>query len=186
LWFFRQYAPALFSASRPTTAKLMRLSRCNGAVKGMARPSIQEADAMILKLGLHVFPGFWDIPQQTRDKMCNGMGPDWFGPWWRGEMNDFGRDVIWCLFVHDPAFFIPFNDGTRERWQKWTQDPWEINSKLCVAYAKLSASNWWRRFRIDAHAGIIVEALRVGAFEAYRSAFKRGESVETNRTEKKQ
>jgi len=175
LWLLRRYAPALFAFTRPTPAKLMKLSRRSAAMKCMARPSVQEADDMIRKLGLLVFPGFWDIPQADRDRMCNGMGPDAFGEWLREALNDYGRAVIWCSFVHDPAFCRPWNDGTRSRWKTWTQEPWETNSKLCVAYAQRSADNWWRRFRIGANAGIIVEALRLGAYAAYRSAFERGE-----------
>jgi len=177
LWLLRRYAPVLFSFTRPTPSKLTRLSCRNGKMNAMARPPIQTADDMIRRLGLHVFPGFWDIPQETRDKMCNGIGPDKFGIWLREALNDYGSAVIWCSFIHDPAFYRPWNDGTRLRWKECTQIPWEANSKLCVAYAKLSAANWWQRFRIGAHAGIIVEALRVGAFSAYRSAFLRGEPV---------
>jgi len=177
MWVLRKYAPTLFAFSRPTPAKLMNMSRRSPAMKGMARPSIQEADEVIRKLGMSVFPGFWDIPQSDRDRMCNGMGADAFGEWLRESLNDYGRAVIWCSFIHDPAFYRPWNDGTRLRWKSWTQEPWEANSKLCVAYAKKRASNWWRRFRISAHAGIIVEALRIGSYRAYRSAFERGERL---------
>jgi hypothetical protein len=177
LWVMRRYVPALFAFTRPSAAKLTLLAHRSASMRGMARPSIQEADDMIHKIGLHVFPGFWDIPQTTRDRMCNGMGADSFGEWLREALNDYGRAVVWCSFIHDPAFYLPWNDGTRLRWQEWTQEVWEINSALCVAYAKLSADNWWQRFRIEAHAGIIAEALRVGAFQAYREAFVRGETL---------
>ena len=132
---------------------------------------------MIRRLGLSVFPGFWDIPQDARDRMCNGMGPDRFGAWFREFLNSYGAAVVWCSFIHDPAFYVPWNDGTRERWQAWTQDVWECNSKKCVAYAQERAANWWQRKRIAAHAGIIVEALRVGVYAAYANAYNAGLSV---------
>jgi hypothetical protein len=105
------------------------------------------------------------------------MGPDAFGEKIREMVNGFGKCVIWCSFVHDPAFYLPYNDGTRETWQRDTQDIWEANSAICVAFAN-RGERLWTRIRNRVAAGIIIRALRVGAYGAYRSAFERGECIE--------
>ena len=173
LWLMRKWIPG---AGALATHLVCRRGK---AMPKLARPSIQSADDHIRGMGLYVPEWFWNVPQATRDRMCNGMGPDAFGERLREMVNGFGKCVIWCSFVHDPAFYLPYNDGTRETWQRDTQDIWEANSAICVEYAN-RGEGLWTRIRNKAAADIIVRALRLGAYAAYRKAFERGARCEAH------
>lgn len=172
LWLIGKFVPGVKDLA---ISRVQRLSKRADTLR-MPRPDIQTADDKIREMGLYVPHWFWGVPQPTRDKMCNGMGPDCFGERVRNLINSLGACVIWCSFIHDPAFYLPYNDGTYETWQRDTQELWEINSSICVAYANLKC-NWWGRVRNQVVADIITAVLKAGAYDAYVKAFKRGEKV---------
>lgn len=177
LWLLRQFAPRVFAFAALDEKRIVSLEKSKGRLAMMKRPMIFEAMRMIKELGLEAPVWFASISPADLDKMCNGMGPDCFGRWGRELLNWFGVEVIWCSFIHDPAFYLPYNDGTYATWLRDTQEIWERNSAKCVAYYQGVASNWWQRRCIAARAGIIVDALRLGAYDAYRRAFERGEKI---------
>jgi len=178
LWLVRRYLPGVVTLYvAPGVSRLTaRVTRKFGALRFQSTVTIRQADDMVRRLGLEVPTGYWDLPEAERDRICNGMGPDSFNAKIRSLIDRMTSAVVWCSFPHDVAYCRPFNDGTYLTWRNLTMLPWERNSAKCVENANLTAPHWWTRAYNRAVAGLVIDALRAGAYQAWIDAYKRGET----------
>jgi len=144
-------------------------------VRATATMPTAEGLRLCREYGLEGPTGYLDLPLASVDKMWNGMGPDSWSATVRNAIDKVGSCVFLCSLPHDIWFTRPYNDGTRATY-KIVDGQWTRNSDRLVAAANKN-ENWWGRRWNEFSAQLIHDALMLGAYSAWKSAFGRGESI---------
>lgn len=151
------------------------LAKRQDRVKSTATMPTSEGLRLCREYGLEGPSGYLDLPLEAVDKVWNGMGPDSFSAKIRLAIDKMGACVFLCSLPHDLWFMLPFNDGTLATY-KIVDAQWVRNSALLVKIAN-KTENWWGRRWNEFSAQLIHDALAVGGYAAWKSAFKRGDSI---------
>lgn len=134
------------------------------------RMTIEEGLAEAKRLGLRCPSCMKALTAAQMDAEWNGMGPDSWAGWLREMIDNVAAFIMICSLPHDMSFVFQ-NDGSYAGWCQ-TQADWEYNSDLCLADAAKTAG-WWQRKRQAFVAALVVDALRAGAYAAWRKAYCR-------------
>ena len=166
LWLVSRWIP---------NAAAVLAKRQDRGIKSTATMPTSEGLRLCREYGLEGPSEYLDLPLEAVDRVWNGMGPDSFSTNIRLAIDKMGACVFLCSLPHDLWFMLPFNDGTYATY-KIVDGQWKRNSDKLVAIANKKA-NWWGRRWNEFAAQLVHDALVIGAYEAWKSAFKRGESL---------
>jgi len=158
----------------PNAASVLAKRQGRG-IKSTATMPTSEGLRLCREYGLEGPAGYLELPVDIVDKVWNGMGPDRFSTKVRLAIDKMGACVFLCSLPHDLWFTLPFNDGTLATY-KIVDAQWVRNSALLVKIAN-KTENWWGRRWNEFSAQLIHDALKLGAYAVWKSAFERGESV---------
>lgn len=165
LWLVSRWIP---------NAKALTIQR-QACLKSTDTMSTAEGLRRCREYGLEGPAGYLDLPVDTVDKVWNGMGPDSFSIKIRLAIDKLGACIFLCSLPHDLWFVLPYNDGTLATY-KIVDAQWVRNSDKLVAIANKEA-DWWGRRWNEFSAKLSHDALEIGAYEVWKSAFKRGDSI---------
>lgn len=138
-----------------------------------ATPTMTAAEglARCRALGLQGPPAYLELSSALVDSIWNGMGPDSWMASVRALVDRMASCVFLCSLPHDLWFSYLYNDGKRETYEL-VDKQWYDNSVILVA-AESVGKSWWVRQRMRFEAGIVLELLRTGAWQAWKDAYVR-------------